>query len=127
MMNFNSDSHSTRCSRSPPDDSSSSLGSRASHCLSRITAVGVGHHLDVVAFNIAAKKDTEALQLCRCPKVSVGVELHVKDGGVIEQKKGTPTLLQLAPITISSPRSSPRNVVGGGGGAFYLEWVREMR
>ena len=77
MMNFNSDSHSTRCSRSPPDDSSSSLGSRASHCLSRITAVGVGHHLDVVAFNIAGKKAPDA-------KVGVGVKLHVEDSGVIE-------------------------------------------
>jgi hypothetical protein len=37
----------------------------------------VGHHLDVVAFNIAGKKDTDA-------KVSVGVELYVEDGGVIE-------------------------------------------
>ena len=44
--------------------------------LSRI-AVGVGHHLDVVAFNTAGKKDTDT-------KVSVGVELHVEDGGVIE-------------------------------------------
>jgi len=45
--------------------------------LSRITAVGVGYHLDVVAFNIAGKKDPDA-------KVSIAVELNVEDGGVIE-------------------------------------------
>ena len=39
--------------------------------------LGVGHHLDVVAFNIAGKKDPDA-------KVSIGVELNVEDGGVIE-------------------------------------------
>ena len=63
-MKSNSASNSTRYSRSPPPAATGVLRNRI-------------ETLDVVAFNIAGKKDPDA-------NVSVGVELHVEDGGVIE-------------------------------------------
>src|SRR5947209_3983127 len=60
--------------------------------------------------HIAGKKDTDALQLCRCPRSASVLGSTSKNGGIIERKKGTPPPLQLAPITISSSR----NVVGDG-------------